>query len=70
MPLEALIFRQKLCMRPDRKLMLPFERPFLTSQSAESFDYRMRSDKRPSIEGCSPGTSFQIPAAMPTSIQP
>src|SRR5664280_2531456 len=27
-------------------------------------------ERRPSIEGCSPGTSLQIPAAMPTRIQP
>src|SRR5271166_2866816 len=26
--------------------------------------------KRASIEGCYPGTSFQIPAAIPTRIQP
>jgi len=34
------------------------------------YQLRIRTDKRPGIEGCSPGTSFQIPAAMPTSIQP
>src|ERR1019366_7252457 len=41
----------------------------LKSQATQKLSVRrrIRTDKRPSIEGSSPGTNYQIPAAMPTS---
>jgi hypothetical protein len=41
--------------------------PTLVRGSRANRKYPKGIEKRPSIEGSSPGTSFRIPAAMPTS---